>query len=63
MSLFEHRILKMIAENQTSREIAAQLFISIRTVERHRQNICDKLEIHGSNALIKFGLGHKDDLQ
>ena len=63
LTVTERRILKMIAENQTSREIAAQLFISIRTVERHRQNICDKLEIHGSNALIKFGLAHKDDLQ
>ncbi len=59
----ERRILKMIAENQTSREIAEQLFISVRTVERHRQNICDKLQIHGSNALIKFALAHKDDLQ
>jgi DNA-binding NarL/FixJ family response regulator len=59
----ERRIVKMIAENQSSREIAAQLFISIRTVERHRQNICDKFEIHGSNALMKFALAHKDELQ
>src|SRR6476660_316225 len=50
----ERRVLKMIADDKTSREIADQLSISVRTVERHRQNICDKLEIHGSNALMKF---------
>ena len=59
----ERRVLKMIAEDKTSREIADQLSISVRTVERHRQNICDKLEIHGSNALMKFALANKEQLQ
>jgi DNA-binding NarL/FixJ family response regulator len=59
----EHRVLKMIADDKTSREIADQLSISVRTVERHRQNICDKLEIHGSNALMKFALANKEQLQ
>jgi DNA-binding NarL/FixJ family response regulator len=59
----ERRILKMIAEEITSRGIADQLSISVRTVERHRQNICDKLEIHGSNALLKFALANKEHLQ
>ena len=58
----ELRILKLIAEYKTSKEIAAQLFISYRTVENHRTNICQKLGIHGSNALIKFALEHKYDL-
>lgn len=58
----ERRVLKLIADNQTSREIAAQLFISVRTVERHRENICTKLELHGSNALLKFALAHKEQL-
>jgi DNA-binding NarL/FixJ family response regulator len=58
----ELRILKLISENKTSKEIAAQLFISYRTVENHRANICQKLGIHGSNALIKFALEHKYDL-
>ena len=35
----ERRVLKMIADDKTSREIADQLSISVRTVERHRQNI------------------------
>ena len=58
----ELRILKLIAEYKTSKEIAEQLFISYRTVENHRTNICQKLGIHGSNALIKFALEHKYDL-
>lgn len=58
----ELRVLKLISEHQTSKEIAAQLFISYRTVENHRTNICQKLGIHGSNALIKFALEHKFDL-
>jgi DNA-binding NarL/FixJ family response regulator len=63
LTVTERRILKMIAEDKTSREIADQLSISVRTVERHRQNICDKLEIHGSNALMKFALANKEQLQ
>ncbi|CAN5375272.1 hypothetical protein BH20ACI1_BH20ACI1_30850 [soil metagenome] len=55
----ELRILKMIAKNKVSREIADELFISIRTVERHRLNICTKLDIHGNNALLKFTLENK----
>jgi DNA-binding NarL/FixJ family response regulator len=58
----EMRVLKLISEHKTSKEIAAQLFISYRTVENHRSNICQKLGIHGSNALIKFALEHKFDL-
>jgi two-component system, NarL family, response regulator DegU len=58
----ERRVLRLIAEHKTSREIAAALFISPRTVERHRENICAKLELHGSNALIKFALEHKQEL-
>jgi len=58
----ERRILTLIAEQKTSRDIAAELFISIRTVERHRLNICTKLDIHGSNALLKFALENKQQL-
>ena len=55
----ELRILRLIAESKTSKEIAAELFISYRTVENHRANICQKLDLHGSNALVKFALEHK----
>lgn len=58
----ERRILKLIAEHKTSPQIAAELFISIRTVERHRLNIGTKLNLHGSNALLKFALENKQQL-
>ncbi|MFL6211962.1 MAG: response regulator [Pyrinomonadaceae bacterium] len=59
----ERRILRLIAENKTSREIATELFISHRTVENHRANICQKLDLRGSHALLKFALEHKSQLQ
>ena len=55
----EMNVLKLIADHKTSREIAEQLFISPRTVERHRFNICAKLDIHGSNALLKFAIENR----
>ena len=58
----ERRILALIADNKTSREIAGALFISVRTVENHRANICQKLELHGAHALLKFALEHKSAL-
>jgi DNA-binding NarL/FixJ family response regulator len=58
----ERRVLKSIAEYKTSREIADELFISYYTVETHRRNICDKLDLHGSHALMKFALAHLPEL-
>jgi len=58
----ERNILKLIAVERTSRQIADELFISVRTVDRHRANICSKLDLHGANALLKFALGHKSEL-
>lgn len=55
----EKKILYFIADGNTSQEIADKLFISIRTVENHRENICKKLELHGVNSLIKFAFDHK----
>ena len=42
--------------------ISAELFISHRTVENHRANICQKLELKGSHSLIKFAFDHKSQL-
>jgi DNA-binding NarL/FixJ family response regulator len=55
----ELRILKLIAEKKTSREIAGELFISQRTVEAHRANICSKLELRGSHSLLQFALENR----
>ncbi len=55
----EKQILRYIGESKTSKEIADDLHISYRTVENHRTNICTKLNIHGSHALLKFAFEYK----
>jgi DNA-binding NarL/FixJ family response regulator len=50
----ERRILKLIGEDFTSKEIANLLKLSVRTVDNHRQNICRKLNLHGTHSLLKF---------
>ena len=58
----ERTVLRLIAEYKTSREIAADLGISHRTVENHRNNISAKLGVRGSHALVKFALRHGSSL-
>ena len=58
----ERLVLKMIATEKTSKQIAEALFISVRTVEHHRSHICEKLNLHGFNALVKFAITHKSEL-
>lgn len=55
----EKRILKLIAENKTSREIADDLCVSPRTVQNHRTNICSKLGLKGHNKLLLFAVQNK----
>lgn len=50
----ERRILKLVGEDYTSKEIANRLNLSVRTVDNHRQHICDKLKLHGTHSLLKF---------
>ena len=59
LTVTERRILRMIARGQSSKEIAAELFIHYRTVENHRTSIGQKLGLHGHNAVLKFALEHK----
>jgi DNA-binding NarL/FixJ family response regulator len=58
----ERRILHLVAENKTNKEIARELFISYRTVETHRSHICEKLELSGNHALLAFAFQHKSDI-
>lgn len=58
----ELRVLKLIAEEKTSKEIAEILYISLRTVEHHRSHICEKLDLRGFNALVRFAITHKSEL-
>ncbi len=62
LSATERRILKLISEHKTSKEIADRLAISVRTVDNHRMNISTKLDLHGSNSLLKFAIEHRSDL-
>ena len=53
-------ILKAIANHKTSKEIADELFVSAKTIENHRNNISRKLNLQGSNSLLKFALNNKE---
>jgi DNA-binding NarL/FixJ family response regulator len=59
----EKRVLRMLAEYKTSKQIADELFIHSRTVDNHRANICQKLGLRGSHSLMKFAVEHKSDIQ
>lgn len=52
----EIEVLTLIAEGRTSREIAEDLVISVKTVERHRENIMNKLDIHSRVELVKYAI-------
>jgi two-component system response regulator NreC len=54
----EREVLQLIAEGRSSPEIAKQLHISIHTVDTHRRNIMDKLDVHNLAGLIKFAVRH-----
>jgi DNA-binding NarL/FixJ family response regulator len=58
----ERRILRLIAEDKTSKEIAAVLGCALRTVETHRQNMSTKLGLSGSHSLLKFAFDNKASL-
>jgi len=56
----EKEILSLIVEGYTSQEIAGKLFISPRTVDTHRFNLMQKLDIKNTAGLVRFAL--KNDL-
>lgn len=58
----EKRVLKLIAQYKTSKEIAEELHIHYRTVDNHRTNISTKLGLQGSHALLKFAVEHQEEL-
>jgi len=52
----EREILKLIAEGYKNKEIAEHLFISLKTVEKHRSNLMRKLDRHNTAALTAFAM-------
>lgn len=62
LSEMDLRILLLLAEAKTSKEIAAELELSPRTVENHLNEMRDKLDLKGHHHLMKFAIEHKADL-
>ncbi|HMK39654.1 MAG TPA: response regulator transcription factor, partial [Bacteroidota bacterium] len=55
----ERRVLRLLSLNKTSREIAGELFVSVRTIENHRTHICAKLGLKGHNQLLLLAIRHR----
>lgn len=55
----EREVLQLIAEGHSNTEVARSLFISVRTVESHRQNIMEKLDIRTIAGLTRFAIKHR----
>lgn len=52
----EQEVLRLVAKGYTYREIAEQLFLSVKTVQNHVQNILTKLHLHGRYELMRYAL-------
>ncbi len=52
----EREILQLLSEGNTSKQIAKMLFISVKTVENHRANIMNKLDIHDTAGLVRYAI-------
>jgi DNA-binding CsgD family transcriptional regulator len=59
LNLLTHRereVMLALGSGLSSREAAKKLFLSVKTIETHRQHICEKFGIKGSNALIRLAV-------
>jgi DNA-binding NarL/FixJ family response regulator len=52
----EREVLQLIAEGNANKETASELCISIKTVEKHRGNLMEKLGIHGTARLTRYAI-------
>ncbi len=52
----ERQVLKLIADGKGNQEVADELVISVKTVERHRANILAKLGLHSRTELVKYAI-------
>jgi len=52
----EREILKLVGEGYKNKEIAKYLFISAKTVEKHRSNIMEKLDLHTASGLTAYAI-------
>jgi DNA-binding NarL/FixJ family response regulator len=54
----ESEVLQLVAEGRANKQVAAELGISIKTVEKHRQHLMDKLDIHETAGLTRYAIAH-----
>jgi DNA-binding NarL/FixJ family response regulator len=52
----EREVLQLLAEGKSTKEIADMLFVSVKTIETHRQQIMNKLDIHNIAELTKLAI-------
>jgi DNA-binding NarL/FixJ family response regulator len=53
----EAEVLQLVAEGHANKQIASALRISIKTVEKHRQHLMDKLNVHETAGLTRYAIG------
>ncbi|MBY0248769.1 MAG: response regulator transcription factor [Nitrospiraceae bacterium] len=57
LSMRQREILQLIAEGHTTKDIAQRLNLSVKTVETHRSQLMERLEIHDVPGLVRFAIG------
>jgi DNA-binding NarL/FixJ family response regulator len=55
----EREIIQLIAEGRTSKEVAEKLALSLKTVEAHRANLMNKLNVHSASQLVLYAVRNK----
>jgi DNA-binding NarL/FixJ family response regulator len=56
LTMRESEVLQLVAEGSSNKQIAAELGISIKTVEKHRQHLMEKLNIHETAGLTRYAI-------
>jgi len=60
LTVAERNVLRLIAEHKSTKEIAAELNNSPRTIGNHRVSICHKLNLHGALTLVRFAVENRE---
>ena len=55
-------VLKLLSQMKTNQELSQEMGVSIKTVQNHRNNICNKLGLRGTHALLKFSVENASSL-
>lgn len=54
----ERQVLQLVGEGKSTKDIAAQLGISVKTAESHRARLMKKLDIHEIASLVRYAIRH-----